>query len=437
MRSLRARLVAAAIGLVAVALVAAGLAVGLILTRFVRGQVNERLDAQITALRAGLDAGILASHPERFEGPPFDRPGHWVWEVRRGSEVIRSESLDGRPLGLGRIGPEEPGDRPRPAEGRSPGGQSLVLRILDLPGTEPTTILAGAPQGAIYGPLRDVLASLALALGLLGLFLAAGAVAQVRLGLAPLGRLREGLAAVRAGRQARVPADQPEEVGPLVAELNALLDQNERNLERARGHVANLAHGLKTPLATLAMALRDPERDPSGTLAAQVEDMDRRVRHHLRRARSAALAGPARMRTPLLPRLTDLREVLVRLHAERRPDVALAVPDGLSVSCEGQDLDEMLGNLLDNACRWCAGTVRVTAAQEGGHVEIRIEDDGPGLPPETAAAMLERGRRLDEGVPGDGFGLPITLELAELYGGTLSLGRSDLGGLKASLTLPG
>ncbi|MCJ2014326.1 sensor histidine kinase [Methylobacterium sp. J-076] len=434
LRSLRARLVAAALALVAVALLAAGLGIAVILTRFVGGQIDERLDAQVTALRAGFEAGTLAAHPERFDGPPFDRPGGWVWEVRSGTGAIRSESLEGHAIALGRLGPAGEGERPRPAEGRAPGGGALLVRLLALPGA---TILVGAPQAAAYGPLRDVLASLALALGLLGLFLAAGAVAQVRLGLAPLKRLRDGLAAVREGREARLPGHQPKEIRPLVAELNALLEQNERNLDRARGHVANLAHALKTPLATLAMALRDPALDPGGRLAAQVDDMDRRVRHHLRRARAAALAGPARARTPLLPRLADLREVLLRIHAERRPEIALAVPEDTSVACEGQDLDEMLGNLLDNACRWCAGTVRVAAERAGGQVEIRIEDDGPGLASDAASAMLERGRRLDEGVPGDGFGLPITLELAELYGGSLSLGRSSLGGLRATLRLPG
>lgn len=435
MRSLRARLVVVALALVSVALLAGGLAIGVILTRFVRGQIDERLDAQITALRAGVEAGTLAAHPDRFDGPPFDRPGRWVWEVRSGAEAIRSESLDGRGIVLGREGPEGEGDRPRHAEGQAPGGGTLLVRILALPGPNPTTILVGAPQAALYGPLRDVLASLALALAAIGVCLAGGAVAQVRLGLAPLTRLRADLAAVRAGRAARVPVDQPEEVGPLVAELNALLEQNERNLERARGHVANLAHGLKTPLATLAMALS--ARDADGTLAAQVADMDRRIRHHLRRARSAALAGPGRARTALAPRLSDLREVLVRLHAERRPVIALDVPEDLTVACEGQDLDEMLGNLLDNACRWCAGTVRVSAVRGETGIEIRFEDDGPGLAPEEAVAMLERGRRLDEGIPGDGFGLPITLELAELYGGILTLGRSDMGGLQASLRLPG
>lgn len=412
--SLRTRLVAAALAAVTLALVVAGLAIGVILTHFLRGQIDERLDAQITALRAGLEAGTLAARPERFEGPPFDGPGGWIWEVRRGGEIVRSDSLAG----------------PRPPT-------NLMLRELDLPGEPPARILVGAPQAALYGPLRDVLASLALALGGLGLVLAFGAVAQVRLGLAPLGRLRDSLAAVRTGQRARVPADQPEEVRPLVTELNALLEENERNLDRARGHVANLAHALKTPLATLALALRDPSRDPEGTLAAQVEDMDRRVRHHLRRARAAALAGPGRARTPLLPRLTDLRAVLVRIHADKAPEMALDVPDGLALACEEQDCDEMLGNLLDNACRWCAKDVSVTARRMGSQVEIRIEDDGPGLIPEAASAMLERGRRLDEAVPGDGFGLPITLELAELYGGSLALGRSEKGGLRATLVLPG
>ena len=435
MRSLRTRLVVAALALVSIALLAGGLAIGVILTRFVRGQIDERLDAQITALRAGVEAGTLAAHPERFDGPPFDRPGRWVWEVRIGPETIRSEALDPGTIALGREGPEGDGDRPRHAEGRAPGGGTLLVRRLDLPGPHPATILVGAPQAALYGPLRDVLASLALALAALGLCLAAGAAVQVRLGLAPLGRLRSDLAAVRGGHAARVPLDQPEEVAPLVAELNALLEQNERNLERARGHVANLAHGLKTPLATLAMALS--ARDPDGALGAQVADMDRRIRHHLRRARSAALAGPGRTRTALAPRLSDLGGAMARLHAGRRPAITLDVPGDLAVACEGQDLDEMLGNLLDNACRWCAGAVRVTATRGETGVEIRIEDDGPGLEPEEAVAMLERGRRLDEAVPGDGFGLPITLELAELYGGGLALGRSDLGGLRTSLRLPG
>ncbi|MCJ2090041.1 sensor histidine kinase [Methylobacterium sp. E-005] len=433
-RSLRTRLLTAALALVLAALVVAGLAIGVILHRFVRGQFDGRLDAQIVALRAGLEAGIL---PENLDAPPYDRPGPgWAWMVRRGSETLRSGSLRGGDIRLTDPGPEDDPGRPHPAWGTGPRGQPLYARVLTLPGPEPATIVVAAPEGDLYGPLREALTSLALALGILGLCLLAGLAFQVRLGLAPLRRLRTDLVAVRAGTRERVPAEQPVEIAPVVAELNALLDQNARNLERARGHVANLAHALKTPLATLSMALEAPARDPDGDLRRQVEDMDRRVRHHLRRARAAALEGAARTRTPLAPRLTDLRDALTRLYAEKGVAIELAVPDGLVVSCEGQDLDEMLGNLVDNACRWCRGRVRVSAATEDGAVRVRVEDDGPGLDAEAAAAVMARGRRLDEGVPGHGFGLPITLELAELYGGGLTLGRADLGGLQAELVLP-
>jgi signal transduction histidine kinase len=438
-RSLRARLLAAALVLVLAALVVAGLAIGVILHRFVRGQLDGRLDAQVAALRAGLEAGILT---QDLDAPPYDRPGPgWAWEVRRGSETVRSGSLRGGDLRLNDPGPEDETGRPHPAWGIGPRGEPLYARVLTLPGPRPATIVAAAPEAELRGPLREALTSLALALGILGLCLLAGLAVQVRLGLAPLTRLRADLAAVRAGRRERVPADQPAEVAPVVAELNALLDQNARNLDRARGHVANLAHALKTPLATLSMALAEPARDPDGGLRRQVDAMDRQVRHHLRRARAAALGGSARARTPLAPRLADLRDALARLHAGKGVVIDLVVPDDLAVACEAQDLDEMLGNLVDNACRWCRGRVRVSASARRGAVQVRVEmrvdDDGPGLDPEAAASVMARGRRLDEAVPGHGFGLPIALELAELYGGGLSLGRSDLGGLRAELVLPG
>jgi signal transduction histidine kinase len=348
-RSLRARLLAAALVLVLAALVVAGLAIGVILHRFVRGQLDGRLDAQITALRAGLEAGIL---PGSLDAPPYDRPGPgWAWEVRRGSETIRSGSLRGGDIRLSDPGPADDPDRPHPASATGPRGEPLVARVLTLGGSPAATIVVAAPEGELRGPLREALTSLALALGILGLCLVAGLAFQVRLGLAPLTRLRIDLAGVRAGQRERVPVDQPAEIAPVVAELNALLDQNAQNLERARGHVANLAHALKTPLATLSMALADPTRDPDGALRRQVDDMDRRVRHHLRRARAAALAGSARRRTPLAPRLSDLRDALARLYAEKGAAIELAVPEDLSVPCEGQDLDEMLGNLVDNACR--------------------------------------------------------------------------------------
>ena len=297
-------------------------------------------------------------------------------------------------------------------------------------------VAVSAAVEALRGAVREALRELALSLGLLGLFLLAGAVAQVRLGLRPLKRLRQDLAAVREGRSTRLPTEQPAEVAGLVREMNALLDQNAANLAHARAHVANLAHGLKTPLATLGMAVSDRGADPDGALARLVADMDRRVRHHLRRARATAVTGPSRTRTPLAPAVADLAAVLGRLHADKPVSIETAVPFELAVACDGQDLDEMLGNLIENACQWCRREVRVIAVAEGARVRVTIADDGPGLLADEAAAVLARGRRLDESAPGHGFGLPIAQELAELYGGGLELGRADLGGLAVRLTLP-
>ncbi len=432
--SLRRRLLVGALALGATALVVAGIAIALILARFVRGQIDSRLDAQIVALVSGLEPGPALRLSRDLDAPPFDRPGSgWTWQVQRGPTVLRSASLGERTLAVPAVPEDE--DRPRPAEGTGPHGQAVILRILTLP--DGTVVAASAPRAALNGPLREAGLSLAACLAVLGLVLAAAGVAQVRLGLRPLDRLRQELEAVRAGQRERVPASQPTEVRPLAAEINALLDQNAAQLAQARTHVANLAHGLKTPLATLSLALSEPGRDPDGRLSRLVAHLDRSVRHHLRRARSAALTGATRTRTELAGPVTDLAAALERLHAEKGVRVTCTVPPGLAAACDPQDLDEMLGNLVDNACTWCVRAVRVSAEGSGGEVVVAIEDDGPGLGPEALAAVAQRGRRLDETVPGHGFGLAITTELAELYGGGLALDRSAMGGLRARLRLPG
>ncbi|TNC14076.1 sensor histidine kinase [Methylobacterium terricola] len=432
--SLRRRLLLAALALIATALVVAGLAIGLILARFVRGQIESRLDAQIVSLVSGLEPGEPLRLSRDLDPPPFDRPGSgWTWQIRRGEAVLRSTSLGERDLAVPSR-PAETEDHPHPADGTGPRGEALILRVLSMP--DGTVVVASAPRAALYGPLREAGVALAASLGILGLCLAAGAVAQVRLGLRPLDRLRQELEAVRAGRRERVPEPQPTEIRPLAGEINALLDQNAAQLAQARTHVANLAHGLKTPLATLSLALSEPGRDPDGRLGHLVGSLDRGVRHHLRRARSAALTGATRLRTELAGPVSDLAGALERLHAEKGVRVTCTVPAGLAAACDPQDLDEMLGNLIDNACTWCAGAVRVSAEAAGSDVVVTIEDDGPGLGPEALAAVAQRGRRLDETVPGHGFGLAITTELAELYGGGLALDRSGMGGLRARLRIP-
>ena len=435
--SLRRRLLLASLALTLAALVTAGASIGFILHRFVRGQVDGRLDERVLALAAGLDAGGRLALRRELDPPPFDRPrSGWYWQVRRGDETLRSASLQARDLAMPDRprGPREPG-RIRPADVEGPWGDALVARVLVLPGEPPVTILASAPAAALRGPVVEALWTLAACLGLIGALLAAGAWLQVGLGLRPLARLRDDLAAVRAGRAARLSGGHPDEVRPLVEEMNALIDQNAAGLAVARAHVANLAHGLKTPLATLSLALSN-RGEADGTLGGLVSAMDRRVQHHLRRARSAAGAGPVRARAPLAAHLADLRAVMLRLHADKTITMTIAVPTDLGVACDPQDLDEMLGNVIENACRWCAGAVRVSAAAEGQEIRVVVEDDGPGLEPAQIEAVLQRGRRLDESTPGHGFGLPIATELAGLYGGRLELAHAGLGGLRVALVLP-
>jgi signal transduction histidine kinase len=451
--SLQRRLLLAALALVAVALIVAGLAIGLVLHRFVRAQLDSRLDSQLVALAASLERGPgdRLRLDRTLDGPPFDRPrSGWYWQVRQGRGTLRAESLEGRDLRLpegaapdgsatGRHSRDPDPDRPRPGDGTGPWGEALILRIQVLPpgaGGAPALLVASAPAQALNGPLREAGLALAAILGILGLCLVAGTVAQVRLGLRPLERLRRDVAEVRAGRRPRISGPQPTEIRPLVSEMNALLDQNAANLERARTHVANLAHGLKTPLATLTLALSDRTRDPDGGLADLVGAMDRQVRHHLRRARTAALGGATRARTELAGPLADLRTTFGRLYAEKSLAIDLDLQPGLAVACDPQDIDEMLGNLIDNACQWSRGRVRVSAAATEAGIAVTVADDGPGLDAEAAARAVRPGGRLDESVPGHGFGLSITRELAELYGGGLGLGRSDLGGLSARLVLP-
>ncbi|KMO26198.1 histidine kinase, partial [Methylobacterium variabile] len=351
--SLQRRLILAAAICVSLALVGASVSIGFVLHRFVRGQLDGRLDARIAALASELRPspdGALAVRSDR-EVPPFDRPrSGWYWEVRRGDTVLGSPSLDGARLDVPDPGlrPGRAG-RPVPADGVGPYGERVILRLMmvqDKPGEPPTQIAASAPAAALYGPVLEAVRTLAICLGLIGLLLFAGVLLQVRLGLRPLRRLSEQLGEVRAGGRERLPVDQPVEVRPLVGEINGLLDQNAAQLAQARTHVANLAHGLKTPLATLSMAFGESGSNRDAGLAGLVEGMDRRIRHHLRRARAAATGGTVRARVDLASVVGDLAMVLARMHADKAIAFDTDVPAEFAVACDRQDVEEMLGNLI-------------------------------------------------------------------------------------------
>ena len=250
------------------------------------------------------------------------------------------------------------------------------------------------------------------------LFMVAGAL-QVRSGLSGIAQLRTRLGAVHDGRDTRVEGRYVAEVQPLVDDLNALLDQREQAVRRALAKAGDLAHGLKTPLAILAHEADRAESagnvDLAGAIAQQVERMRRQVDYHLAHARAAASGGKSGARTSIRESADGLVRALLRLHAARGLAFDVHVDPSHTVRCEREDLDEMLGNLLDNACKWARTRVVITSsATDSGHV-ITVDDDGAGLAAEMREAVLQRGVRADEAAPGSGLGLAIVRDLAELY----------------------
>jgi signal transduction histidine kinase len=276
-------------------------------------------------------------------------------------------------------------------------------------------------------------------LGVVGLCLIAGFV-LVRRALTPLARLRTELAAVRAGREQHVGGTYPSEVQPLVDDLNQLLDHHDRAVRRALAKAGDLAHGLKTPLAVMAheaeRARSTGHAELADTLGAQVEGMRRQLDYHLAHARAAASGATSGARAQVRETAEGIARTLERLHAGRGITIEVRADPAHAVRVQRADLEEMLGNLLDNACKWTRSRVGVRSSGSSGSIEIVVEDDGPGVAPSMLEQVLQRGVRADEAGPGSGFGLAIVRDLAELYGGSISLETPEAGGLEARLRLP-
>lgn len=276
--------------------------------------------------------------------------------------------------------------------------------------------------------------------GMLAVVFMLGGLTQVRRGLSPINDLRRRLAALRQGRAKRLDGDYPSEVQPLIDDLNALLEHREEAVRRAQGKAGDLAHGLKTPLAVLAQDAAQAERagltDLAASIRREVEGMRRQVESHLAQARAAASAASPGARCLVSASADPLVRTLERLHAGRNLVVCVDAPRNLAAAVERQDLDEMLGNLLDNACKWADRRVTLCATDGDGQVLVAVEDDGEGLPEAMWMEVLRRGVRADQSAPGSGLGLGIVRDLAEVYGGTITLSRASLGGLRAELRLP-
>jgi signal transduction histidine kinase len=270
-------------------------------------------------------------------------------------------------------------------------------------------------------------------------FLVVGLI-QVRRGLASLDQLRSRLAAVHEASSTRVEGTYPAEVAPLVSDLNALLVHREEAVRRAVAKAGDLAHGLKTPLAVLAQEAGRAARSGHSELAAaidhQVERMRRQIDYHLAHARAAASGAMPGTRCSVAESIEGLARTLQHLHADRGLTIDIHVSPEHIVRGQREDVDEMLGNLLDNACKWTKSRVTVSSSTHNSSVVITVDDDGPGIETSMREAVLRRGVRADEQAPGSGLGLAIVRDLAELYGGSVRLSDSPLGGLRARLQLP-
>jgi signal transduction histidine kinase len=280
-------------------------------------------------------------------------------------------------------------------------------------------------------------------IGAMGMFASALLIAslvQLRSILAPFRNLHSRLTAVRDGRKQRLDGDYPEEILPLVEDLNALLDHRAHLVKRAISKAGDLAHGLKTPLAVLGQEAERMtgagQHEAAAIVSQQVEKMRRQIDYHLAHARTVASGALPGAICQVLASAEGLGRTLTRLHIEKGAAIQVSVPATHYVQAQREDLDEMLGNLFDNACKWARAQVRVSSVETPRGIEITVEDDGPGIPVDMRERVLQRGVRADEAAPGSGFGLAIVQDLAELHEGSIVIDDSDLGGVRARLTLP-
>lgn len=448
--SLRLRLLAGTLVWIVASIVIAGWGLNSLFSRQVTMQfdadLNNHLDQLIAQLAIGADDEL--NMRGSLSEPRFSTPfAGLYWQVdaamRPGAAalpgVLRSRSLWDSvlsvpvdPLGDGQV-------RVHRVEG--PNGNSLralerQIELAERPG-QPLRMIVAADERLLLAPIASFTRLLIIALGVLGLGLVAAAVVQVLIGLRPLGLLRETLARVREGRAERVEGHFPSEVQPLVDDFNTVLALNAEVAERARLQAGNLAHAVKTPLAILANAAAR-ERTPFARLVEeQVAGARNQVDHHLAKARAAAAVKASGMRCAVRPTVEGLMRVMSRLHAERGLRIEWTGTDADAVfRGEEQDLEEMVGNLLDNACKWASSRVAVRLVGDATMLAVVVDDDGKGLPDAVRAAVFARGVRADEQVQGSGLGLSIVHDLAQLYGGAVALETSAMGGVRAVLSLP-
>ena len=435
LRSLRGRLLLASVAGIALASLAAAWLLGAAFERAAMGAFERRLaDDLVTVI------GVVARDGGggvRLRREPADGryarvfSGHY-WQVGEGDQAQRSRSLWDFQLRR----PDVATARVAFADLEGPQGQRLrsAERSIRLAGvSSPVRVWVASDQAILRAEVDEFRWLAGLSFAALAGALMLAAAAQVRYGLRPLRGIADTLARVRRGESQRLDRERlPTEVQPLAEHLNELLDHHERMVIRARSAAQDLAHALKTPLAVL-----DAEAQAAGaSLPETVHEQVARMRGVVERHLASGTPADTRQSADLSPVVANLLALMAKAHGGRTLALENQVPPGLRFRGAVDDLEEMLGNLVDNACKWAAATVRVQAGASAGTLWIDVHDDGPGLPDAQRQTVLERGVRLDQRIPGSGLGLAIAHDIAASYGGTLSLTASPEGGLAARLELP-
>lgn len=426
-----------------------------------RNDVQLAFDAQLKKLLTAIDVDSMSTTgaepvtPQNLYEPLFEVfQSGWYWQIRpidgAAGRTLVSPSLASDVL-------PSPYDKKFPTDATGtrwmnvpgPTGDTIrILEVIDTPGhdsskTKYSVIVAG-PLDWLEASVASFRNKLALALSLAGLGLLSVTLFQVRFGLLPLRKIEKGLSEIRSGNAAQLDGELPVEIAPLQTELNALIKSNQDIVDRARTQVGNLAHALKTPLAVITNEARENKSAFGSKVTEQAELMREQVGHYLDRARMAASAGAIGRVTPVEATVEPLVRALERINRDKGIAVTMKLAPGAKFQGEKHDLEEMLGNLLDNACKWGKKNVYLSVAAEtidlkskARRLSVVVEDDGPGVTAEQRGKIGKRGVRLDERTPGTGLGLSIVGDLAASYRGSMTLGASTHGGLKVVLDLPG
>jgi signal transduction histidine kinase len=426
----------------------------ILLVSIYRGALERNFDARLNVYMTSLVASSTTGgsrqpqEPAPLGEPVFTVPfSGWYWQVKplNGSDrpLYVSDSLLDQQLKLPSQTEVSP-DKTLTRRAYEPGPEGQHLRVLEReirpagPNSTPYSYAVAGDGDEIDRDLSEFTRLLIAALGVLGLGLLVATYFQVRYGLSPLGNIRKDLAAIRSGKAEKLEGELPYEIRPLQQELNALIQSNREIVDRARTHVGNLAHALKTPLSVISNEARSHQGPFATKVVEQAEVMRMQITHHLDRARVAARSSVIGDVTDVDQVLQGLKRALDRLHEERGLDLEITASSGLKFQGEKQDFEEMVGNLLDNACKWAKSRVSASATRENGarRFTVTVDDDGPGLHEAERKKVVKRGQRIDESKPGSGLGLSIVADLAHLYKGRFELEPSPDGGLRARLELP-